>query len=543
MSYPISDALQAIVAVADITGDELAEAAKKAASAVLRRVAIWKTQRTPEPVIRCQLRRFAKRHHIEQPGKPGLEQMLNRFCDAAWWRRALRKRFRSVELAAIQAGQVHAKAGKYVSAKAMHRYARDKRRIAELLASLVAVNRSTGEMLPLDELAAQSLANPAHRRRAMMARIKGIEQYANAKGDVGVFLTITCPSRMHARHITGAANERYDGTGPRAAHAHLCRVWRDAGRKLGHLGVNLYGLRVVEPHHDACPHWHVLGFVKPEHEETVIQTMREYALRDSPNEPGAAERRFKVERIDPSKGSATGYVAKYVSKSIDGEGVEIDDETGASGKDAAMGVVAWARVFGIRQFQFFGVPAITPSRELFRLPSMNVPSRGLVLAHQATKANDYGTFLNVFDAFALNFRTTYSERDSTRYPAETAHRILGLIAKASDLVMPAEFTTRVDEWRIQPRKDEAASAVPAPPWTRFNNCAPIDLKDFFADSIEVEDLASSKGGMGGKKSAPRRAPLPNAGRVDWRSNRPEHSGITESRKNMTARASHGGQHA
>ena len=47
--------------------------------------------------------------------------------------------------------------------------------------------------------------------------------------------------------------------------------------------------------------------------------MRRHALRDGPDERGAQARRFTVERIDPAKGSAVGYVAKYVSKSIDGE--------------------------------------------------------------------------------------------------------------------------------------------------------------------------------------------------------------------------------
>lgn len=495
--------LAAVVQAADIGPDILSEAARKASAMVQRHAAWWMQNDTPEAVIQRQLRRIAKRHYIELPNKAGLQQVINRLSDSSWWRRALRKRFRAVEYAAIQTGAVHAHAGKYVSDKTMSRAIRDKRRIDELLASLVAINQTTGEMLPMDELAAQSLSNPQNRRMAMMARIKGIESFEKEQGCIALFLTITCPSRMHARHSTGAPNARYDGTGPRQAQAYLNGVWRRAKRKLDHEGVTLSGLRVAEPHHDGCPHWHVLTFVKPEHADTLTQVMRSYALCDSPSEPGATERRFKVERIDPARGSAVGYVAKYVAKSIDGEGVGTDDETGATGADAAPRIVAWARTWAIRQFQFFGVPPITPTREMFRIDRLNVPSRGLQSAHQAAKENDYGKWLQVSDEFQLGFKTTYTERNSTRYEGETVQRLKGIVARSNDLQLPANLTTRVDEWRIEPRKADVASAEVFPPWTRFNNCAPIDSIEFFEHSIEFEFQENKDAEGAGERKVPR----------------------------------------
>lgn len=177
MAARLSPELLAMSEEFDLTADDLTAAAKKAAKACGRITDNWQRFNTSDDVIRRQLRRISKRHHIALPEKSGLQEVINRLCDQSWWKRALRKRFQVVEYAAIQAGEVHAQAGKYVSGKTIARAIRDKRRIAELLASLYAVNQTTGEMIPMDEIASQSLANPKNRRMAMMARLKGIEKF------------------------------------------------------------------------------------------------------------------------------------------------------------------------------------------------------------------------------------------------------------------------------------------------------------------------------------------------------------------------------
>jgi hypothetical protein len=499
--------LTALAEVFDLADDELSDAARKAAGAVHRLARAWQSQGTSDSDILRTLRKFTRRHHVELPAKDSFQQVLNRVGDAIWWRRALRKRFRTVEHAAILAGRVHAKASPYSSDMALRRAERDRRRVAELLESLEAVNQSTGQVIRLDELAAASQANPANRRKAMAVRIKGIEQFASDQGMQALFFTITCPSRMHARlERSGQENPRYDGTGPRQAQAYLCALWGRAMRKLAHSDVRPFGLRVVEPHHDGCPHWHVLAFVKPEHEAELTATLRAYALADSPNEPGAATRRFECERIDHAKGSALGYVLKYVSKSIDGAGVDADNETDQTGEQAARRIVTWARTWGIRQFQFFGVPAITPTRELFRVEHRDsLPSKALQAAHDATKANDYAAWLRVLDAYAMSFQVDYTSHPSTRYAGEVSHSIAGLTAEAADLATACQFITRTEEWRIQPRGEAALSAEGDPPWTRFNNSAG-SLK-----STTCSGPASDPNHPAGERGRRRRRPAPPPG--------------------------------
>lgn len=82
--------------------------------------------------------------------------------------------------------------------------------------------------------------------------------------------------------------------------------------------------------------------------------LREFWLSERADEPGAAAIRCEFERIEPEKGSATGYLAKYVAKSIDGAGkigAAEDHETGATAGEGVVRVDAWASTHGIRQFQ------------------------------------------------------------------------------------------------------------------------------------------------------------------------------------------------
>ncbi|MBL1929471.1 replication endonuclease, partial [Klebsiella pneumoniae] len=112
-------------------------------------------------------------------------------------------------------------------------------------------------------------------------------------------------------------------------------------------------------------------FLRPEEAEYATAIFRKHALREDGGEPGAQEHRFTVTPIDEKFGSATGYIAKYISKNIDGYGMdgELDDESGQPVKEMAKRVRAWASRWSIRQFQQIGGAPVTTWRELRRLGS------------------------------------------------------------------------------------------------------------------------------------------------------------------------------
>ena len=296
---------------------------------------------------------------------------VNRLTTPRWWYRAMRHTYgRRAEDALRGQGLVHAEASLYVSPSALH--SRLNRRLAtmELLGDATATN-DQGQSFSLGELWERSVSNPANRRAELMVRVRGTETYARAQGHIGQFLVVTTPSRFHCVSSSGARNPSYCGESVRDAQAWLNRRWRQLRAALERKGFPFYGLRTVEPHHDGTPHWNVLIFAPADATEAIRQEFERYfLLSDSPHEPGARTRRVRCKSIDPAKGDATSYIAKYISKAIDGYGVGADLEDGKhhrDTRDTCIRVEAWASIHGIRQFQFFGGPPAAVWRQLRRL--------------------------------------------------------------------------------------------------------------------------------------------------------------------------------
>lgn len=330
--------------------------------------------------IRGRLARHVEGYGIRAPECDEAGPAIARMTDPLWWRRALRiAQARALEAAAIELGYVHRRAEPYASDATVERRSQQRRRNAESMAETVAKNMDTGQEFRLADLAARSVANPRIRRGELMVRISGFEAVARGLGHVAEFWTATCPSRMHRWRKAGNGvkeNQKYDGTTPREAQAYLSRCWARFRSAVHRRGWPVYGFRFAEPHHDGTPHWHLLIFspveVSPGRSAVgrLRALFRRYFLADSATERGAKANRCEFVAIDWARGSAAGYVAKYVAKNVDGGGCEVqgDFEVGQDSVVPAQRVEAWASTWGIRQFQQVGGPPVGVWRELRRLP-------------------------------------------------------------------------------------------------------------------------------------------------------------------------------
>lgn len=320
---------------------------------------------------------------------------IARMTDAQWWRRKLRAlHAKVVEGAAMSMGYVNRTSDCYVSNESLARRMQQNRRNAKMLENTVAINEQ-GDEYTLAELSALGIANKAIRRAELMTRIAGFEKIARDCNDVGLFLTLTCPSRMHKWKTLEKGkviqNSKYDGTLPNEAQAYLSKqVWARTRAKWKRDGIAGYGFRIVEPNHDGTPHWHLLLFFKREKAEAAVKVLRDYALKDSGDEIGAKEHRLKVVEIDWSRGSAAGYIAKYVAKNIDGYMVD-KDLLGNDAIESSARVEAWASTWRIRQFQQIGGPPVGVWRELRRVKVLpDEPPECMVRAWNAVNRIEEG---------------------------------------------------------------------------------------------------------------------------------------------------------
>ncbi len=295
-----------------------------------------------------------------------------RLCSPEWWCAGLRKsQKRQLEAEARRRGYVHVGKGLYCSDNAMLLRRAARRRCANALNGLELVGTETGVVLSMADVVGSSLANPDNRRAELMTRIRGFEEIAQQRGDICEFVTLTCPSKYHARRRNGHRNSKWSGATPRDAQRYLCKVWARIRAHWRRMGLVVYGLRIAEPHHDGTPHWHLALFVSAWGSGVVRESVAFYALEEDGEEEGAQENRVKFVSIDPAKGSAAGYVLKYVCKNLGGVLNEADFESGDSSESTAERVEAWASTWGIRQFQQIGGHAVGVWRELRRVPELD----------------------------------------------------------------------------------------------------------------------------------------------------------------------------
>lgn len=420
---------------------------------------------------------------------------LARMLCADWWYRKLwqmRCEWREEQLRAVC--MVNKKASPYVSYEAVIHKREQRRKSLEFFQSHELVN-ADGDTLDMEDVVNASSSNPAHRRNEMMACVKGLELIAEMRDDCAVFYTITCPSRFHATLNNGRPNPKWTSETVRQSSDYLVDIFAAFRKAMHKAGLRWYGVRVAEPHHDGTVHWHLLCFMRKKDRRTLTALLRKFAIREDRDELGNnTGPRFKSELINPRKGTPTSYIAKYISKNIDGRGLakEISKETGKSLRDSAEHVSAWASLHRVQQFRFFGIPGRQAYRELRLLAGQAARAQGdtkagtpvlenarldAVLA--AADAGCFATYIMKQGGVLVPrkhhlVRTAYELNDEPGTYGDHGIRIYGIWSP----IIEGRICTHAMKWKMVRKavdvQEATADQGARAPWTRGNNCPPVE---------------------------------------------------------------------
>ncbi|MFP2421604.1 replication endonuclease [Pseudescherichia vulneris] len=469
----------------DVKPEEIRQAWERVAAEVMRLEVI--------PPAFEKLRR-KKRRRKPVPYELIPPSLLRMMC-ADWWYDKLwqmRCEWREEQLRAVCL--VNKKASPYVSYEAVIHKREQRRKSLEFFQSHELVN-ADGDTLDMEDVVNASNSNPAHRRNEMMACVKGLELIAEMRGDCAVFYTITCPSRFHATLNNGRPNPKWTSETVRQSSDYLVETFAAFRKAMHKAGLRWYGVRVAEPHHDGTVHWHLLCFMRKKERRTITALLRKFAIREDREELGNnTGPRFKSELINPRKGTPTSYIAKYISKNIDGRGLakEVSKETGRSLRDSAEHVTAWASLHRVQQFRFFGIPGRQAYRELRLLagqagraqgekkagaPVLENPRLDAVLA--AADAGCFATYIMKQGGVLVPrkhhlVRTAYELNDEPSAYGDHGIRIYGIWSP----IIEGRICTHAIKWKMVRKavdvQEAAADQGACAPWTRGNNCPPVE---------------------------------------------------------------------
>jgi hypothetical protein len=461
--------------------------------------------------LRNRLNRYVESYSIDPPNAELDDKAaIARMTDHLWWRRQLRKyQARTLEGEAINLGYVHKRDQIYASDITVKRREQQKKRNANTLEMTEATNLETGEIYNLTQLAERTVSNPKIRRGELMTRIVGFENIAKGFDHAAEFVSITAPSKYHPKrtmengHVDD--NPKYLGATPRETQNMFCKMWAAIRAKLHRNNIRVYGFRVTESHHDGCPHWHLLLFLPKEQIKKMREIIYHYAMQEDGNERGAKKNRVNFKSIDPAKGTAAGYIAKYISKNIDGGGYIIQGDI--EGEDfsevaASHRIEAWASTWGIRQFQQIGGAPVGVWRELRRMKHNEKMSESTSLALSAADAGNWRAYIEAMGGAFVERRnlpvkiayTRAGEKwdffkdqpypaNPTRYNEIAPPSVCGIKETKKERVF---FSCRY-RWKIKHKKSNMVNGYAVHPWTRVNNCTEIQNEDKNALLVKVDN--------------------------------------------------------
>jgi hypothetical protein len=287
------------------------------------------------------------------------------------WRYVRRRLFNLVHRECLYSEQIK----KEIGGKTNNFYAGEKtlalrkKSLAESMAFLnrTKVQTSTG-VRNLSELTMDSIK----RFNELYVMSLGMQELAADLKYKALFLTITAPAEYHSNPTVG--HNSWNKKHAHEAHDFIKNKWEAFGKELANKTHQIYfskgdvfGFRVVEPHLDGTPHWHILLYLSSDN----IEVLKRLANKHFAHSSSA----LKIEEIrsqdeDINAAAPTSYMSKYLIKYVGakqyiGE-VKSNGESAKKDIHAFDKIDAWRSATRIRGFQKIGILSGTTKWRLLR---------------------------------------------------------------------------------------------------------------------------------------------------------------------------------
>ena len=420
--------------------------------------------------IREDMKRFyikapqiKKKHETIEDAERELERAIRRCLDVSYLVRKFKfLRTQYIEYSQIALSRVGGNKGqrKYVSSRSYARWEKKQIEAEQFVNSMSVLNDETGQAFDLSEVVKRTTANPENRRIELVVRSRGDEERAIEMGYEGVFVNWTLPSKYHRN------SSKWNGCTPKEAHEVMMAKWRCARAwfKKPKIDIQWFGLRVAEPHKDGTPHAHMFLYVHPRQKQDLIDIIEGIAIDEDKSEliiNGKLDKtpRITIKDCDPSQGTATGYIIKYISKNINGAHMPEGDA-----KQTALSATAWARIHRIKQFSQSGSPSVGLWRQLRRANPTET-----AFDEELEQLRDHADNSRWKGFCELGFKAKLAYEDKFNQYGDTVKRVIGINWLGKVIATCSEQFSLVKTKDVKRRALDLKKGG-ALPWSTENKC-------------------------------------------------------------------------
>lgn len=282
------------------------------------------------------------------------------------------------------------------------------------------------------------------RRAQVVAMTMGMVEAGKRQGLTPVFVTLTLPPEWHPNPSKGG--QHHDpALSPAAAADHLQDLWHRVLAMLRKRRVKLWGLWVVEPHRDGCPHRHAVVWMRADE----IGDLRECVEHHFPG-----EHQTEIRPLCDGAASAATYILTYVMKGLpSAERVVPDGKLKPTEEDHHgqwSRYRAWASQIGVRRWGTFGLRRGLTSlwRGIYGMKEAPAEPHARRV-WRAMRKGKWATALALLGAWSRDPRLTLAYREQETRFGDTRRVVVG----CADRLTGAATTWKTTAWRIVSASD------------------------------------------------------------------------------------------